>query len=84
MHETIDEQGAWLRRVVIGFIPTNAAALSDLPSQRRRSLAADTTSAWPKRDHDVGANDCAGKSMVPTPRIIHLGPDKRFAVKHPR
>jgi RNA-directed DNA polymerase len=34
MHETIDEQGAWLRRVVMGFnayhaVPTNAAALSD-------------------------------------------------------
>jgi hypothetical protein len=34
MHETIDEQGAWLRRVVMGFnayhaVPTNAMALSD-------------------------------------------------------
>jgi hypothetical protein len=34
MHERIDEQGAWLRRVVMGFnayhaVPTNAATLSD-------------------------------------------------------
>ena len=34
MHETIDEQGAWLRRVVMGFnahhaVPTNSAALGD-------------------------------------------------------
>ena len=34
MHQTIDEQGAWLQRVVTGFnayhaIPTNAAALGD-------------------------------------------------------
>ena len=34
MHGTIDEQGAWLRRVVMGFnayhgVPTNAGALAD-------------------------------------------------------
>jgi RNA-directed DNA polymerase len=34
MHETIDEQGAWLRRVVMGFnayhaVPTNAVTLLD-------------------------------------------------------
>jgi hypothetical protein len=34
MHETIDEQGAWLRRVMMGFnayhaVPTNAVALAD-------------------------------------------------------
>jgi hypothetical protein len=34
MHETIDEQGAWLRRVVMGFnayhaVPTNAVTLAD-------------------------------------------------------
>ena len=34
MHDTINEQGAWLRRVVMGFnayhaVPTNTAALGD-------------------------------------------------------
>jgi group II intron reverse transcriptase/maturase len=47
MHETIDEQGAWLRRVVMGFtayhaVPTNAFALWDfrfnITNLRRRAL----------------------------------------------
>jgi hypothetical protein len=41
MHETIDEQGAWLRRVVMGFnayhaVPTNSAALGDFRFNRPR------------------------------------------------
>ena len=52
MHETIDEQGAWLRRVMMGFnayhaVPTNAGTLG-LSPQRRRSMAADAVYARPK------------------------------------
>ena len=89
MHETIDEQGAWLQRVVMGFnayhaVPTNAAALSDFchnvadlwrRTLRRRGQRGAVT--WERMT-------VLTKRWLPTPRITHPWPDKRFAVKHRR
>jgi hypothetical protein len=89
MHETIDEQGAWLQRVLMGFnayhaVPTNAAALSDFRHNvadlwrrtlRRRGQKGEVTS----ERMTVLAN-----RWLPRPRIAHPWPDKRFAVKHSR
>jgi group II intron reverse transcriptase/maturase len=89
MHETIDEQGAWLRRVVMGFnayhaVPTNAAALSDF-----RHNVADLWRRTLRRRSQKGAVTWQrmtglANRWLPTPRITHPWPDKRFAVKHPR
>ena len=89
MHETIDEQGAWLRRVVMGFnayhaVPTNAAALSDF----RHNLA-DLWRRALRRRGQKGAVTWERMTVLtnrwlPTPRITHPWPDKRFAVKYPR
>ena len=89
MHETIDEQGAWLRRVVMGFnayhaVPTNAAALSDF-----RHNVADLWRRTLCRRSQKGAvtwerMTVLANRWLPTPRITHPWPDARFAVKHPR
>ena len=89
MHETIDEQGAWLQRVVMGFnayhaIPTNAATLSDF-----RHNVADLWRRTLRRRGQKGAvtwerMTVLANRWLSTPRIAHPWPDKRFAVKHPR
>lgn len=89
IHETIDEQGAWLRRVVVGFnayhaIPTNAAALGDF----RYNI----TNLWKRTLRWRGQKGAVTwKRMtvlqnrwLPKPRITHPRPNVRFAVKRPR
>jgi group II intron reverse transcriptase/maturase len=89
MHETIDEQGAWLRRVVMGFfayhaVPTNAVALwdfryniTDLWRRMLRRRSQKDALTW--RRMTVLQN-----RWLPRPRITHPWPDRRFAVRHPR
>ena len=89
MHETVDEQGAWLRRVVMGLnayhaVPTNAAALEDF-----RHNVADLWRRTLRRRGQKGVvtwerMTVLANRWLPTPRITHPWPDKRFAVKHPR
>jgi RNA-directed DNA polymerase len=88
MHETIDEQGAWLRRVVMGFnayhaVPTNAVTLSDF-----RHNVADLWRRTLRRRGQKGAVTWDRMTVLtnrwlPRPRITHPWPDKRFAVKYP-
>lgn len=89
MHESIPVQGVWLKRVVRGFfayhaVPTNYRALSafrhhvtDLwrRTLQRRSQKAGMT--WERMARLADA-------WLPKPRILHLRPDQRFAVTHPR
>ena len=88
-HEPIPSQGRWLRQVVAGWynyhaVPTNIAALSTfqhhvgrlwLRALRRRSQKDRTT--WTKMRGIIDR-------WLPTPRILHPWPDRRFAVTHPR
>jgi RNA-directed DNA polymerase len=88
-HQTIPEQGKWLRQVVGGFfayhaVPTNSHSLAaflhhvtDLwrRSLRRRSQKDRTT--WVRMAQLADA-------FLPQPRILHPWPSDRFAVKHPR
>lgn len=89
MHESIPEQGKWLKTVVSGYsayhaVPTNARAISAFrfhvigiwhKTLQRRSQKAKLT--W-ERMYRL-ADD-----WLPTPRILHPWPEQRFAVKHPR
>lgn len=89
MHDSIPEQGQWLKAVVMGYfahhaVPTNSRALgafryhvTDLwrRTLRRRSQKDGTT--WERMTKIAAA-------WLPLPRILHPWPDKRFAVKHPR
>ena len=89
MHETTDVQGAWLRRVVMGFnayhaVPTNAAALADF-----RHNVADLWRRTLRRRGQKGAVTWARMTVLanrwlPQPRITHPWPDRRFTVKYPR
>jgi group II intron reverse transcriptase/maturase len=89
MHEPADGQGSWLRQVVRGYfayhaVPTNSAALGAFRHHvtvlwrrtlRRRSQRDATT--WPR----IAA---LTDRWLPTPRILHPWPERRFAAKHPR
>jgi group II intron reverse transcriptase/maturase len=89
MHETLNEQGRWLRSVVIGYfnyhaVPTNSASLAAFRQHivmlwhrtlRRRSQKDRTTLV------DLGRR---ADRWLPFPRILHPWPNRRFAVKHPR
>jgi group II intron reverse transcriptase/maturase len=89
MHQSIPEQGKWLKQVVTGYfvyhaVPTNSAALVTFRDEimarwrwvlhRRSQKSALTWTRMTKL-----AND-----WLPKPRILHLWPNQRFAVKHPR
>ena len=89
MHQSVPEQGRWLRQVMTGFfayhaVPTNSRALkafrhnvTDLwrRSLRRRSQKDRTTWDGIKRLAD---------DFLPQVRVLHPWPHARFAVKHPR
>ena len=89
MHDSIPEQGKWLRQVVRGYfayhaVPTNIRSLVAfqyfvgrlwLQTLRRRSQK--DRFAWDRLTH-------LATEWLPSPRILHPWPDARFAVKHPR
>jgi group II intron reverse transcriptase/maturase len=89
LHQSIPEQGQWLKQVIAGYfayhaVPTNIQALMAFRfhvislwgrALRRRSQKDGTT--W-KRILKI-ADD-----YLPKPRILHPWPNQRFAVKHPR
>ena len=89
MHQSIPQQGIWLRQVVTGYfnyhaVPTNGRALAafrfhviDLwrRTLRRRSQTDWTT--WEKAAR-------LAHDFLPKPRILHPWPERRFAVTHPR
>ena len=89
MHETIPEQGRWLKAVVTGYfayhaVPTNVRALVTFRHHvidlwrrtlRRRSQKARIT--WHRMEQ-------LAAGWLPPPRILHPWPEDRFAVEHPR
>jgi len=88
-HQSIPEQGRWLRQVVEGHIryfavPTNRRAIGQFRlhvidlwrrALKRRSQKDKTTWTRITRISD---------GWIPKPRILHPWPDARFAVTHPR
>src|SRR3954463_16093647 len=89
LHQSIPEQGQWLKQVVAGHfayhaVPTNIEALRAFRfhvislwgrALRRRSQKDGTT--W-KRILKIA------DEFLPKPGILHPWPNQRFAVKHPR
>ena len=89
MHRSLQEQGAWLGQVVRGYfayhaIPTNAERLSAF----RHDVVALWRRALRRRSQKDGMTwsriERLSAEFIPVPRIVHLWPDKRFLVKHPR
>jgi RNA-directed DNA polymerase len=89
MHQSIPEQGKWLRQVINGYfnfhaVPTNSRALGVFRHRvtlhwrrvlQHRSHKAEMT--WDRMRKLV-------KDLLPKPRIRHPWPSARFAVRHPR
>jgi RNA-directed DNA polymerase len=89
MHQSIREQGQWLKQVVGGYfryhaVPTNIHALKLFRDEvvdrwkrllSRRSQKGNRTWTWTAMlaDH-----------WLPQPSILHPWPEQRFAVTHPR
>jgi RNA-directed DNA polymerase len=89
MHQPIALQGKWLRYVVNGYfnyhaVPTNSKALvafrTEIARRWRRALI--------RRSDRTKLNWTQMKRLIddwlPTPRILHPWPNKRFAVRYPR
>jgi len=89
MHQSIPQQGRWLKQVVTGYfnyhaVPTNRGALA--------SFRYEVTRLWRRvlcRRGQKGALTWErmvklGNDFLPKPHILHPWPDRRFAVKHPR
>ena len=88
-HDSLADQGRWLRTVVNGYfayhaVPTNAQALGayryhviDLwrRSLKRRSQKDRMT--WARMDR-------LAKEWLPPPHVLHPWPEDRFAVRYPR
>ena len=89
MHQPIPVQGQWLGRIVAGWfnyhaVPTNFRALSAF-----RNNVADLWRRSLRRRSQKDRMTCAratalAQEWLPSPRILHPWPDKRFAVRHPR
>ena len=89
MHQSIPEQGKWLKQIVSGYfayhaVPTNGRALAtfrhhvvDLWRRTLRRRSQKDATMWVRIKQM--AND-----WLPKPRILHPWPNARFAVKHPR
>ncbi|WP_409241725.1 group II intron reverse transcriptase/maturase [Bradyrhizobium sp. CB1015] len=89
MHQSVLEQGKWLRQVVTGYfnyhaVPTNSRALAAFRyfviehwrrMLRRRSQTDGTT--WQRVAR-------LASDLLPKPQILHPWPRTRFAVTHPR
>ncbi len=89
MHQPLARQGQWLGQVVQGWfnyhaVPTNSRALGALRHHvvdlwrrtlRRRSQKDLTT--WQRIE-------ALAREWLPSPKILHPWPERRFAVKHPR
>jgi RNA-directed DNA polymerase len=89
MHQSIPEQGKWLKHVITGFfnyhaVPTNWDALgafrAEITERWRRTLS--------RRSQKGGLTWARMAKLaddwLPKPRILHPWPNQRFAVRHPR
>ena len=89
MHQSIPQQGRWLRQVVTGYynyhaVPTNSRALEafhyhviDLWRRTLRRRSQKDGSTWERIAR-------IAHDWLPKPRILHPWPQQRFAVRHPR
>ena len=89
MHQSIPQQGKWLRQVVTGYfnyhaVPTNFRALV--------AFRDEVTRAWRQRLGRRSQNGALtwarmlelAADWLPKPYICHPWPNQRFAVTHPR
>jgi RNA-directed DNA polymerase len=89
MHQTIPEQGQWLRQVVTGFfnyhaVPTNWAALGAFRDEITKRWCRTLSRRSEKGGLAWARMEKLADDWLPKPRILHPWPNQRFAVRHPR
>ena len=89
MHQSIPEQGKWLKQVITGFfnyhaVPTNWAALgafrAEITERWRRTLSRGSQ----RGDLTWARTAKLADDWLPKPQILHPWPNQRFAVRHLR
>jgi hypothetical protein len=89
MHQPIADQGKWLKQVVTGYfnyhaVPTNWRALvafrDEVVQRWRRTLNRRSQ----RQAFTFERMRSLADAWLPQPRILHLWPNQRFAVRHPR
>jgi RNA-directed DNA polymerase len=89
MHQTLDEQGPWLRSVVQGYynyfaVPGNMQRLCCFRDQVLRSWLA-TLRRRSQRSRLLWRSfRLLARTWIPPPRVLHPYPDQRFYAKYPR
>jgi RNA-directed DNA polymerase len=89
MHESIIQQGQWLRQVVRGYlayhaVPTNYQRLSAFRYCVMRLWLRVLRSRSQRHRFTWDRMAQLAAEWLPTPRILHPWPEARFAVNHPR
>jgi hypothetical protein len=88
-HDSLAEQGRWLRAVVAGYfayhaVPTNAAGDRGVPAPRPGPVAALAEAAQSEGPHDVGADGPTRREWLPHPMCFTRGRRASMAVRYPR
>ena len=89
MHQSVPEQGKWLRQVVRGYfnyhaVPTNNRAVKGFRDEAVKSWW--RTLKRRSQRHALGWEQMKklADAWLPKPEILHLWPNQRFAVRHSR
>ena len=88
-HDAIPDQGRWLRSVVTGYfayhaVLTNYRALGRSTTTSLICGGAACASAGQRDGMTWNQMSKIGGDWLPSPRILHPWPERRFAVKYPK
>jgi RNA-directed DNA polymerase len=89
MHQSIPEQGNWLKQVIRGYfnyhaVPTNSRALAGFRDEMVRSWWRVLTRRSQRHSGGWERMKALADNWLPKPIILHPWPNQRFAVRHPR
>jgi len=89
MHQSIPQQGKWLKQVITGYlnyhaVPTNWAALGAFRAEIIKRWRWSLSQRSQKGGLTWARMTKLADDWLPKPRILHPWPNQRFAVKHPR
>ncbi len=89
MHQSVPEQGKWLRRVIRGYfnyhaVPTNRRAVANFRDEVVRGWWRTLKRRSQRRSLGWEQMRQLADVWLPKPEILHPWPNQRFAVRHPR
>ena len=89
MHQPIPAQGKWLAQVIRGYfnyhaVPTNRRAIASFRDEIAREWWRRLNRRGQRRPIVWERMKKLADDWLPQPHILHLWPNKQFAVRHPR